>query len=325
MTTGESKEVQSKLIQLLKPDEDLTINVRTVKYTRGELEEFIEQMLEPGMIPESGNHQIGSVYISTEGTIVVELVNIKPTNAKAFLESIPETIPQDVLVLRQGGCAQACSLLEEHRPVIGGIVFTERTGLFTEYPSTIGFIGEDEDEEWGYLTAGHSVQTGFWDGNHQPAWDNLIGQTKVCDHDIYADAGWVVFENGISYAKELHPEYSNTQFLVKYRYDFDDLYTGQNVRFIGKVTGFVSTEISGFTAITYDGQQTNYAIMLDDECDQGDSGGPIYTRSYVGNQVYHVTAVGIIVANAVSSPHYAYGCAIDRCESAMGLTIDITD
>jgi hypothetical protein len=166
MTTGDVHEIHSKLVETLNPDEDLTIIVKKVEYTRAELESAIEKILALGMVPESGQYELSSVYISTEGNVVVEVVNITPENAKSFIDSIPDSIPNDMLILRSGSKVEACSLTEQHRPVIGGIKFTTRINLFQERPGSIGFVGQDEDNDWGFLTAGHVVQTGIWDGNH---------------------------------------------------------------------------------------------------------------------------------------------------------------
>jgi hypothetical protein len=100
MTIGEVHEIHSKLVETLNPDEDLTIIVKKVEYTRAELESAIDKILALGMIPESGQYELSSVYISTEGKVVVELVNITPENAKSFIDSIPDSIPTDMLILR---------------------------------------------------------------------------------------------------------------------------------------------------------------------------------------------------------------------------------
>ena len=327
--TDVSKDIREDIIAQLKPADDLHIVFKKCAYTKAQLVEEKEKIKD--LIPElkaSGVIMTG-IGVTHKGNLFIELLDVTPETVEILLEKLPTSTPKDALMIREGSIPTTTSLTSYQRPVIAGIMFQGRTGLMTLKTGSLGFYGTDSDGDEGMLTAAHCVADGLFDGAHQEVYSiypsKKIGTTKYRAEGDESDSAWIELDNGISGAYQIYPQNGQYDYIVKYQDDFDDLTTGTTVQFVGYSSGFVTTQIEYLSDKMHPafGMLDNQ-IWLDGDCLDGDSGGPVYTKSYWMDNIYAVTAKGIMWGND-EVYDWCYASPIDGIENDLGTTLDLTN
>ncbi|WP_233125720.1 hypothetical protein [Methanohalophilus portucalensis] len=174
----------------------------------------------------------------------------------------------------------------KYRPIIGGIAMTTTNGTIGQVGS-VGFAAErDSDNQKGYVTAGH---VSFWSSGIQayqplPGVGNESGTSSLIGSD--SDVAFVPYDNVVG---KIHVGGG-------YTIDVDGYYSGGITSMYLQRSGCVSgVELGDYeavlTGVTIRGQYMDKVEVMDNECQQGDSGGPVYYTYYGRNKV-----VGIISA-----------------------------
>jgi len=323
----DSSSVKEEIINQLNPDKDLTIIFRKCDYTKAQIKKMHDKIIESDLNLEYKKYKITSIMFLEEGKLLIRLNEVNTETVRAFLDSLPTSVPKDALVIRRGSLAKTASLTAYHRPLIAGIMFQGRVGLTELKTGTLGFYGTDSENDDGILTAGHCVADGWFDGAYQEVWaisGKKIGVTKEKTEAGYADAAWIELDNGVSGSKMLHPEVGGYDYIVKYQDELDDLDQGDTVKYIGFVSGYVTCHIEGKGTV-WNTNASAYVfnqIILDEPCVYGDSGGPVYSQNYYMDNIFHVTAKGIMWGFDEDS---GFASPIDGIEDSLDLTFDLTD
>lgn len=174
----------------------------------------------------------------------------------------------------------------KYRPIIGGIAMTTTNGTIGQV-GTVGFAAErDSDNQKGYVTAGH---VSFWSSGIQtyqplPGVGNESGTSSLIGSD--SDVAFVPYDNVVG---KIHVGGG-------YTIDVDGYYSGGITSMYLQRSGCVSgVELGDYeavlTGVTILGHYMDKVKVMDNECQQGDSGGPVYYTYYGRNKV-----VGIISA-----------------------------
>lgn len=103
---SDTSQVKEEIIKQLDPDRDITITFKKCDYTKAQLENAKDKIIEMDLNQESEKYVITAVAVLDQGKLLILLDKINTETVNALLESLPSSIPKDALVIRRGSLAK---------------------------------------------------------------------------------------------------------------------------------------------------------------------------------------------------------------------------
>lgn len=323
VTQLDQETTQSLNIELKIPD-TITVIYRKCLYPKVTLDKGyndIFTIVEP--LSDEGVNILG-FGVKGKGYIWIELEEVSYYSVSTLLDYLPESVPKDALMIRKGEIAYTASQTSKHRPVFAGIKFQGQKNIILATTGTLGFYGTDGSGNEGLLTCAHLIDTGMFNDAWQPTnwFGNKIGDCIHRGTDT-SDSAFIELTPSVSGIYEVYPDTSGYDYVVENQIEYEDMTEGWGVRYCGITSGIVSTTIEDLGAKYH----PIYGTLpdqgwLDDPCEDGDSGSPVYLQVYQGSMKYRLTAYGIVWGYSDS---YSYFSPIDNMEDDFDTTLDVTE
>jgi hypothetical protein len=299
MVTDDSEVAKETMLKLLQPNEGVKVIFKKCDYSQSDLLKFCKLITDSSTSLKTEGISITSIGISENATIEIGLNTLDDKSIDTFLSSVPIEIPHIILVLDTITC-EANGRQDAFSNMIGGIYVWAHTSGQIGNAGTIGFTGTDSQGHKGILTAAHVADT-LTQNVYQPNTMDATHHIGVTAHRSpsggYSDAAWVALDSNRTYSKSLYPESGSSSYTVNYKRTYAQMQQGELVRFQGQVSGLITGAINWKGNIT-----TGWAGTLHNQVgfdpdggfsQNGDSGGPCYSRSYVGDDHWECKAYGI--------------------------------